>query len=85
MLAVGCEHLSALLWGDGHPVGDRMAVDVQERICLQPVQGEVAVILVALQDATSFQKAGYRHAESVQQLVELFDYWRGRAAKPTSA
>ncbi len=54
-----------------------MAVEVLERVFLQAVQGQVAVVLVPLQDAPPFQEAGHPLADALQQLVKLLD---GRGA-----
>ena len=58
-----------------------MAVDVLEGVFLQSVQGEVAVVLIPLQDTSLFQKAGDPPPDAVQQVVELVDRRRWGVAK----
>ena len=76
------EHLAALLRAHCNTVGDRVAVEVLERVFLQAFQGQVAVLRIPLQDPPPFQEAGHPPADGMEQVVELFD---GRGWRATEA
>ena len=49
-----------------------VAVDVLERILVQAVQAQVAVVLIPFQNALPFQKAGHPLADAVEQVIRKF-------------
>jgi len=61
-----------------------MAVNVLERVFLQAVQCQVAVVLIPLQDTPPLQEAGHPLADALQQAVKLLDGWGGGWRKPYS-
>jgi len=63
-----------IMWADGGPVNYRMAVDVLERVFLQPVQGEVAVVYIA------FQKAAPLQSDALQIVGEILLHVVGQSS-----
>lgn len=76
------EHLAALLRAHCDAIGERVAVEVLERVFLQAFQGQVAVLRIPLQDPPPFQEAGHPPADGMEQVVELLD---GRGWRATEA
>lgn len=56
-------------------------MNLLERIFVKAIQGEVAVILVPLQNPAPFQKARHPLADHLEQVVKLFDGGRRGVAE----